>query len=81
LGGIGPEARIVVPELVQLLRSPDGTIRYSAAGALGGIGPDACDAVPALTAALQDEAKIVRKAATAAITKINVEGSSTEGNR
>jgi HEAT repeat protein len=53
LGEVGPEAKVAVPKLIEVLRSRDRErFRWQAAWALGKIGPEARSAVPALAAAL-----------------------------
>ena len=49
---LGPEAAPAVPELIELLKNPDGTVRSRAVSLLGNIGKPA---VPALLAVLQGE--------------------------
>jgi HEAT repeat protein len=44
----GPHAKAFLPELVQMLKDRDISMRDSAADALGRIGPDAESAIPAL---------------------------------
>jgi HEAT repeat protein len=64
----GKEA--AVPVLLELLRSPDAEVRWSAAGALGMIGPEARAAVPALADATRDGDPTVRYTAADALGKI-----------
>jgi len=64
LGNIGPDA---VPALVDVLKSPDQTLRARAATALGSMGSVGQDAIPALVSALQDREPAVRREAARAI--------------
>lgn len=61
---LGPKAADTAPALSAALKSPDMTVRQSAALALGRIGPGAAaTVVPALTAALDDPEISVRRSA------------------
>jgi HEAT repeat protein len=53
LGEMGPDARVAVPALIELLKDKD--LRVEAAAALGEIGPDAKAALPAMMEALRAE--------------------------
>jgi len=64
LGNIGPDA---IPALVDVLKSPDQTLRARAATALGSMGSVGQDAIPALVNALQDGEPAVRREAARAI--------------
>jgi len=54
LGRVGPEARVAVPELIEVAFDPRLDVRWRAVWALGRIGPAAASAVPALRRALAD---------------------------
>ena len=74
MGGIGKDAKDVVPALISTLQDNDKDVRAAAAEALGGIGKDAKDAIPALISTLQqDKDKDVRYAAAEALKKIDKE--------
>ena len=60
LGQIGPEAKVAVPILTELLADQDRKVRECAAYALGRIGPDAKPAVPVLMELLKDQDYLVR---------------------
>jgi len=70
LGKMGPEAKMAIPALTELLRDKDTEVRQAAAYALGAMGPEANTAIPALTELLKDEYEQVRKAAAEALKKI-----------
>src|SRR5205807_576256 len=57
LGGIHSEPETVVPVLIQALRDPSDSVRYSAVTALLAFGTDASPAVPALIELISRERK------------------------
>ena len=68
---LGPKAADTAPALIAALKSPDVTVRQSAALALGTIGPEvAPEAVPPLTTALADPDASVQQAAADALGKM-----------
>lgn len=70
LGRIGPAA---LPQLVELLRSPQAEVRLIAAQVIARMGSDAREAVPALIPLLNDPDERVRKAATRTLGRIGPE--------
>jgi hypothetical protein len=71
LGSLGPNARVAVPELVQLLnrRPPFGT-RQAILGALADIAPDSAEAKAAILEAFSDPDPSVRCDALLAVSKL-----------
>jgi HEAT repeat protein len=67
LGRIGPAA---LPQLVELLKSPQADVRLIAAQVIARMGSDAKEAVPALIPLLNDPDERVRKAATRTLGRI-----------
>lgn len=67
LGRIGPAA---LPQLVELLGSPQAEVRLIAAQVIARMGSDAKEAVPALIPLLKDPDERVRKAATRTLGRI-----------
>ena len=67
LGRIGPPA---IPQLIDLLKSPDADVRLIAAQVLARMGSDAKEAVPNLIPLLKDPDERVRKAATRTLGRI-----------
>ncbi|MCI0361565.1 MAG: HEAT repeat domain-containing protein [Planctomycetaceae bacterium] len=67
LGRIGPPA---IPQLIDLLKSPEADVRLIAAQVLARMGSDAKEAVPALIPLLKDPDERVRKAATRTLGRI-----------
>ena len=63
-------AELVLPILIESLKSEQEPVQLEAADALGSLGALAAEAVPALTASLDDDDESVRKAAAAALAKI-----------
>lgn len=74
-----PNARIVAPVLMKLLKDKDSDVRRAAVDALGKIGPNAKAAIPALTVLLKDKDGWVRKAAAEALEKIKREQGTQHG--
>jgi hypothetical protein len=72
LGRIGPAA---LPQLIELLRSPQADVRLLAAQVIARMGSDAKDAVPALIPLLKDPDERVRKAATRTLGRIGPDAS------
>jgi HEAT repeat protein len=54
LGKMGESAKPAIPNFIELLRSPDKTVRLTVAKALGKMGNSAKSAIPGLVALLQD---------------------------
>jgi HEAT repeat protein len=70
LGRLGPKAKAVVPNLVEVMRNDEiGEVRFEAAKALGQIG--AREALPALREALKDPDYLVRVFVAEALVKID----------
>jgi HEAT repeat protein len=68
LGHVGPDAKMAVPALINLLRDPWEGARLSSCATLRQIGPEAQDALTALQfAALNDVSADVRRCAEAAM--------------
>jgi hypothetical protein len=67
LGRIGPPA---IPQLIELLKSPNPDVRLIAAQVLARMGSDAKEAVPTLIPLLKDPDERVRKAATRTLGRI-----------
>jgi HEAT repeat protein len=67
LGTIGPEAKPVVPELVDALKDKDPMARYWVALALGSVKARPAQTVPALVETLKDPELLVRGAAARAL--------------
>jgi len=67
LGRIGPPA---IPQLIDLLKSPEVEVRLIAAQVLARMGSDAKEAVPSLIPLLKDPDERVRKAATRTLGRI-----------
>jgi HEAT repeat protein len=65
LGEMGPDARVAVPALIEVLKDKD--LRVEAAAALGEIGPDAKAALPAMLQALRAEKYVPRNAITRSV--------------
>ena len=66
------DAAQVVPALIEVLKSTDADVRWSAAIGLGAFGEQARDAIPALQAAAQrDRDARVREAAGVALSRID----------
>lgn len=71
IGGMGEEAHVAVPNLIELMHDPDWRLPRVAALALGGIGSRAIVALPALLDASHDsEDPTLRSFAREAIQKI-----------
>ena len=54
MGHIGPEAKVAVPVLIELLRTERAGFQGEVSTTLGAIGPEAAMAVPALVEILED---------------------------
>jgi hypothetical protein len=67
LGGLGAEARVAIPVLLESLRDREAIVRYDAAKALEKMGDAARDA---LASALQDDDEVVRRIASEALARI-----------
>jgi hypothetical protein len=67
LGGLGAEARIAIPVLLESLHDREAIVRYDAAKALEKMGDAARDA---LALALQDDDEVVRRIASEALARI-----------
>jgi HEAT repeat protein len=67
LGRIGPSA---IPQLIELLKSPEPDVRLIAAQVLARMGSDAKDAVPHLIPLLKDRDERIRKAAARTLGRI-----------
>jgi len=67
LGRIGPPA---IPQLIELLKSPDPEVRLIAAQVLARMGSDAKEAVPPLIPLLNDPDERIRKAAARTLGRI-----------
>jgi hypothetical protein len=70
MGGLGPEARRLVPELCAMLGEDDPIVRWSAAMALEEIGEHATDAVGPLIATLSDTSARVRRHCISALSNL-----------
>ena len=68
---IGPKARDAIPELIQLLKSQNSSVRLQAISALGQMGETAKEAIPALIPILADRADMARTAAATALSRID----------
>jgi HEAT repeat protein len=75
LGGLGPDAAEVVPELAKILTDdPDDNTRHQAVMALAKIAPASAAAVPALARALdKDEVLVVRMDAAIALSRLGTQ--------
>ncbi len=63
-------AKKVLPQVIELLRSPNELVRIEAADTLGALGPAAKGALPDLKKAVGDSSPIVSRSATVAIDRI-----------
>ena len=67
LESFGPDAKMAIPALAELLQGDDDELRSPAAEVLGKIGPAA---IPALTELLRDKNGLVRRGAASALWQI-----------
>jgi HEAT repeat protein len=81
LADFGPEAKVAVVPLMELLRDKSWLIRGNAAATLGRIGPAAEVAVPLLVELMRDEEKFVRLHASFALGQIGAAAKSVSALR
>jgi HEAT repeat protein len=67
---LGPDDRVLVPELIEMLRHPHHNVREAAAEGLCTVGTEAAEAVPALLLALGDKDFQVQVSAARALGRI-----------
>ena len=71
LESYGPDASGALPELVEMLKSSDGELRYRAARAIESLGTNALPAVPALLTARTDPNEMVQRVVTRTLNNLN----------